>query len=197
MNMDDPGTLDLEPDEPLVNYGLRHGLGASLRVGDETLGALLLLNAGRPFGSDDVALLKAVVSQTDSAVIHARTYRHLQLRNKELGTIYRVDSIRDQIQEFNSMLNAVLNELCQVMDAETGFIMLFDESGQQLELKASTEDDILVATDQYERIEQVANEALYTGDLVSGESLTAQSLACSGPSTGTVLAALPEMTNAC
>ena len=174
MNMDDPGTLDLEQDEPLVSYGLRHGLGASLRVGDETLGALLLLNAGRPFGSDDVALLKAVVSQTDSAVIHARTYRHLQLRNKELGTIYRVDSIRDQIQGFNSMLNAVLNELCQVMDAETGFIMLFDESGRQLELKASTEDDILVATDQYERIERMANEALYTGDLVSGESLTAQ-----------------------
>ena len=157
----------------MVRAGLRRGLGAPLRVGDETLGALLLLNTGRPFGSDDMALLDAVVSQTDSAVVHARTYRHLQLRNKELEAIYRVDSIRDQIQDFDTMLNDVLNELCLVMDAETGFIMLFDESGQQLELKASTEDNILVAADQYEWIERMANESLRVGDLVSRENLTA------------------------
>jgi len=72
------------------------------------------------------------------------------------------------------MLSAVLNELCRVMEAETGFIMLFDESGQQLELKASTEDDIMVAADQYGWIEQVANDALHTGDLVSREGVTAQ-----------------------
>lgn len=174
MNMDGPGILDLQQDESLVRYGLRHGLGAPLRVGDEILGVLLLFKTSRPFGPDDVALLEAVVSQTDSAVVHARTYRHLQLRNKELETIYRVDSIRDQIQDFSTMLNAVLNELCRVMEAETGFIMLFDESGQQLELKASTEDDILAAADQYEYVEQVANEALHVGDLVSREGLTAQ-----------------------
>lgn len=174
MNMDRPGILELQQDESLVSYGLRHGLGAPLRVGGEALGALLLLNAGRSFGPDDVVLLEAVVSQTDSAVVHARTYRRLQLRNKELETIYRVDSIRDQMQDFNTMLNSVLNELCRVMDAEIGFIMLFDESGQQLELKASTEDDILGTTDQYECIEQVANEALHVGDLVSREGLTAQ-----------------------
>jgi len=174
IEMDRPDILDFSPDEPLARYGLHHGLGAPLRVGDETLGALLLLNSGRSFDADDVALLQAVVSQTDSAVVHARTYRHLQFRNKELETVYRVDSIRDQIQDFNTMLNAVLNEICQVMDTETGFIMLFDESGQQLELKASTEDDILVAADQYELIEQTANEALYAGDLISREGLTLQ-----------------------
>jgi len=174
MGMDGPGVLDLWPEGSLAHSGLHHGLGAPLRVGDETLGALLLLNAGRPFGSDDVALLDAVVSQTDSAVVHARTYRHFQLRNKELETIYRVDSIRDQIQDFDTMLNAVLGELCRVMEADTGFIMLFDEGGQQLELKASTEDDILLAADQYAWIEQVADESLRVGDLVSREGLTAQ-----------------------
>ncbi len=180
MDMDGPGILELQEDESLVRYGLRSGLGAPLRVGGETLGGLLLLNAGSSFEPDDVALVEAVVSQTDSAVVHARTYRHLQLRNKELETIYRVDSIRDQTQDFETMLSAVLNELCRVMEAETGFIMLFDESGQQLELKASTEDDILAAADQYECIEQVANEALHVGALVSRERLTAhiRSLLC-------------------
>lgn len=85
-----------------------------------------------------------------------------------------MDNIRDQIQDFNAMLSAVLNELCRVMDAETGFIMLFDESGQRLELKASTRDDIMATADQYEYIERLADEALHTGDLISREGLTAQ-----------------------
>jgi adenylate cyclase len=174
VDMDGPSVLDLEQDESWGRCGLRHGMGAPLRVGGEMLGTLLLLSVGRPFGSDDVALLEAVVSQTDSAVVHARTCRRLQLRNKELETIYRVDNIRDQIQDFNAMLSAVLNELCRVMDAETGFIMLFDESGQRLELKASTRDDIMATADQYEYIERLADEALHTGDLISREGLTAQ-----------------------
>jgi len=174
LEMAAPGVLDLAPHGALSGHGLRHGLGAPLRLGDEALGALLLLNADRPFGRDDVALLEAVVSQTDSAVVHARTARHLQLRNKELETIYQVDRIRDQIQDFGAMLNAVLNELCQVMEAETGFIMLFDETGQQLELKASTKDDIMTAAGQYRYVEQVADEALHTGDLVSHADLTAR-----------------------
>jgi adenylate cyclase len=174
MDVDGPSLLEPEQDESLARHGLRHGLGAPLRVRGETLGGLLLLNAGRPFGTDDVALLEAVVSQTDSAVVHARTCRHLQLRNKELETIYRVDSIRDQIADFNTMLSAVLNELCRVMDAETGFIMLFDESGQQLELKASTKDDIMAAADQYEHIERVADEALHAGELLSRQNVTPQ-----------------------
>jgi adenylate cyclase len=173
-DMEGPGILADQQSESLAGYGLHYGLGAPLCVGDERLGALLLLNASRPFGPDDVALLEAVVSQTDSAVVHARTYRHLQLRNKELETIYRIDSIRDRILDFNTMLNAVLNELCRAMEAETGFILLFDDSGLQLELRASTEDDIGVAADQYEWIEQVANQALRTGDVVSRQGLTAQ-----------------------
>jgi adenylate cyclase len=178
--MDGAGVLPLQEREEWARHGLTHVLGAPLCVSDEKLGAFLLLTAGRPFSSDDVALLEAIVSQTDSAVMHARTHRRLQLRNRELETVYRMDGIRDREQDFSAMLNAVLNELCQVMQAETGFIMLFDESGEQLELRASTEDDILRAAEQYRWIERAANDSLYTGDLISREGLTAQirSLLC-------------------
>ena len=174
VDMEGPGLFSSQLSEALLRHGLHHGLGAPLRVGQETLGALLLLNAGRPFDSDDVALLEAVVSQADSAVMHACSYRHLQLRKKELETIYRVDNIRDQIQDFSTMLNAVLNELCRAMDVETGFISLFDESGQHLELRASTEDDILNTAEQQEWIDSVINQALHTGEMVSREGLTPQ-----------------------
>lgn len=81
----------LESDPALRARGVRHLLAAPLTVAGERLGALLLARTGALFSSADQDLLQAVVSQTDSAIVHARTFRRLQWRNKELETIYRVD----------------------------------------------------------------------------------------------------------
>jgi len=155
----------------LHQQGVNHLLAAPFVIGGERLGSLLLLNRERGFDQDDIDLLEAVVSQTDSAVVHARTYRQLQQRNKELETIYRIDRIRDSGFEFQPMLNAVLNELCQAITAEVGFIMLFDETGQQLELKASTESDIFAIADHYRLVQETANEALWKASLINRRDL--------------------------
>ncbi len=155
----------------LHRQGVNHLLAAPLVVGGERLGSLLLLNEQRSFDQDDIDLLEAVVSQTDSAVVHARTYHQLQQRNKELETIYKIDRIRDSGLEFQSMLNVILNELCQAITAEVGFIMLFDEAGQQLELKASTESDIFVIADHYRLVQETANEALRKAELINRQNL--------------------------
>jgi adenylate cyclase len=155
----------------LHQQGVNHILAAPLVIGGERLGSLLLLNRRRGFDQDDIDLLEAVVSQTDSAVVHAHTHRQLRQRNKELETIYRIDRIRDSGLEFQPMLNAVLNELCQVITAEVGFIMLFDETGQQLELKASTESDIFAIADHYRLVQETANEALWKARLINRRDL--------------------------
>jgi adenylate cyclase len=157
-----------------------HLLAAPLIIGGERLGSLLLLNSHRRFGPADTGLLEAVVSQADSAVIHARTYGHLQQRNKELEVIYEVDRVRDSGLDFDSMLNAVLNELCQAIEAEMGFIMLFDRAGQQLELKASTGGNFFDMAEHYHLVEKAAEEALHFGSLVNRSALSAeiQSLIC-------------------
>jgi adenylate cyclase len=155
----------------LHRQGVNHLLAAPFVIGGERLGSLLLLNRRRGFAQDDIGLLEAVVSQTDSAVVHARTHRQLRQRNKELETIYRVDHIRDSGLEFQPMLNVVLNELCQVITAEVGFIMLFDETGQQLELKASTESDIFAIADHYRLVQETANEALWKARLINRRDL--------------------------
>ena len=155
----------------LHRQGVNHLLAAPFVIGGERLGSLLLLNRRRGFDQDDIDLLEAVVSQTDSAVVHARTHRQLRQRNKELETIYTVDRIRDSGLEFQPMLNVVLNELCQVITAEVGFIMLFDETGQQLELKASTESDIFAIADHYRLVQETANEALWKARLINRRDL--------------------------
>ncbi|MGQ9626172.1 MAG: adenylate/guanylate cyclase domain-containing protein [Anaerolineae bacterium] len=152
--------------------GLRHILAAPLIVNGEELGALLLANERTAFSPEDIELLQAVVSQTDSAVVHVRTYHHLQQRNKELETIYKIDRIRDMDLDFHTMLNEVLAELCQVIAAEMGFIMLFDRSGRQLEMKASTEENILAVAENYALIEQAANEAIERAEMIHKQDIS-------------------------
>jgi class 3 adenylate cyclase/nitrate/nitrite-specific signal transduction histidine kinase len=157
---------------PLAQWGLPHLVGAPLVVAGEQLGSMVLARSQRAFERADRDLVYAIVSQADSAVVHARAERRLLQRNKELETLYRVDRIRDQGLEFGEMLSAVLAELCTAIEAEMGFIMLFDYEGRQLELKASTADDILASVGHYHLIERAAGEALRTGELYAALDLS-------------------------
>ncbi|GAB4537732.1 MAG: hypothetical protein Kow0063_24890 [Anaerolineae bacterium] len=139
--------------------------------GDQRLGALLVARHQSPFGEDDVALLKTAESQIDSAVRQAQTYYELRQRNLELETIYRIDRIRDQNLPFDEMLSAVLQELCAVIQAEMGFIMLYNRAGRRLELRASTHDDLLGVTPYYGLVDRLANQALQQGHMVCRNDL--------------------------
>jgi adenylate cyclase len=150
--------------EPLDNLQL---VAIPIIMGaDERLGALLLARFDAPFSSGDIELLKIAESQIDSAVIQGYEYFDLQQRNKELETIYRVDRIRDQHLPFDEMLNRVLQELRAVIEAEMGFIMLYNHAWRRLEMRASTHDDIFRVSPHYETVDRVANAALQRSDLV-------------------------------
>jgi adenylate cyclase len=158
-------------DHPLHPVETSHLAGVPISLGEEGLGALLLARSQAPFDQADVALLGTAESQIDSAVSQAYAYYELQRRNLELETIYRVDRIRDQSFPFDEMLNAVLNELCVVIQAKMGFIMLYDRAGHQLELHASTHDDLFRLTPYHDIIDRAANEALREARLVCHDDL--------------------------
>jgi len=133
---------------------------------EERLGALLLARSQLPFGPHDVELLKIAESQIDSAVIQGYAYYDLEQRNKELETIYRVDRVRDEHLPFDEMLNRVLQELRTVIQAEMGFIMLYNQVGKRLELRATTHDDIFRVSPYCEVVDRVANETLQQEGIV-------------------------------
>ncbi|MEA3341576.1 MAG: GAF domain-containing protein, partial [Chloroflexota bacterium] len=138
---------------------------------EKRLGALLLARSHPPFGPDDVELLRTAESQIDSAVIQGYAYYDLQQRNKELETIYRVDRIRDQHLPFDEMLNSVLQELRSVVQAEAGFVMLYNQTGKRLELRAATRDDLFKVSPYHEVVDQIANESLRTAEMVCRNDL--------------------------
>jgi adenylate cyclase len=133
---------------------------------EERLGALLLARSQAPFTPGDTELLRAAESQIDSAVVQGYAYYDLQQRNKELETIYRVDRIRDQHLPFDEMLDRVLQELRAVIEAEMGFIMLYNQVEQKLELRAATHDDLFRMSPYCEVVDRAANEALQRAEMV-------------------------------
>ncbi len=151
----------------LKDKRMAYCLASSLRVGKESLGSLLLFNEGHPFDGPEHDLVNDAISQIDSALQHARTLRELRRQKKELETIFRIDRIRDQHQEFQELLDAVLEEICHSIEAETGYIMLFDKSGQQLELRASTDYDLVSVADANHPIQTVTQEAIQSAKMVS------------------------------
>jgi class 3 adenylate cyclase len=149
--------------------GQKHSycVAAPLRVGGESLGALLLLNAGRPFDPGELTLADSAISQIDSAMQHARTLRELRRRQTELETIFRIDRLRDRLTDLDALLDAVLAEVCAAIESETSFLMLYDRGGNELELRAATSRDLFDADASARLIRGLSEEAIHTGALIN------------------------------
>ena len=132
---------------------------------NERLGVLLLARP-RPFTNQEIYLLGIAEDQIDSAVMQGYAHYEQQQRLKELETIYLIDQIRDRALPFDDMLDTVLHELEDIMKAEIGFIMLYDQSGQQLEMRAATHQDLFEMSPHYQKIHETANTSLRQGGLV-------------------------------
>ncbi len=143
-----------------------HLLGAPFHVMGEQLGALVVGRAAE-FGIDDVRLMHAIVSQLDSAIVHFRTQQQLANRKLELEIIYRIDRIRDQVHDFDSMLQNVLVEICRAISSEMGYLMLYNaEKEDALELKAWTKSNLLTVPEFSKVIKDISREALDAAQLV-------------------------------
>ena len=159
----------LEPGSPLADLQL---VTVPIILGaDERLGAIVLAGSQPPFGPDDLQLLETAETQIDSAVAQGHAYHDLELRNKELETIYQVDHIRDLQLPFDDMLNQILQELGASVEAEAGFIMLYNHSEQCLELRCTTKDDLLRVAPSLQLIDEFSNEALHQAEIVCRNDL--------------------------
>jgi class 3 adenylate cyclase len=154
------------PESPQLSDGLQVAAVPIIMGEKQRLGSVLLARPQPPFDRHDVELLRTAESQIDSAVIQGYAYYDLQQRNKELETIYRIDRIRDQQLPFDEMLNHVLQELCSVIQAEMGFVMLYDHLEEKLDLRATTRDDLFCVSPHYDTVNRVANEALRQANMV-------------------------------
>jgi adenylate cyclase len=138
------------------------------------LGGVIVARRGSAFTEGELDLLRIAESQLDSAVIQGYAYHELQQRNKELEVIYQIDRIRDDRLPFDDMLNEALIKLRDVLDAEMGFIMLYDRAGKRLQMRAFTHEDLFRTSPYAEVVARVANESLEAARLIAHNDLESQ-----------------------
>ncbi|MBI2192729.1 MAG: GAF domain-containing protein [Planctomycetes bacterium] len=151
-----------------------------IALGRKTLGALLLARSREGFSREDLEILQVVETQLDSAVVQAHTFHELQQRNKELETLYRIDCIRDRNLPLDEMLTGVLHEMSRTIEAEMGFVMLYDRGGKQLKLQCTTRGDLARLSPYQETLNRIAGEAVQRGTLIRYNALgdVLQSVLC-------------------
>ncbi len=141
-------------------------LAAPFVVADTRLGAVIV-GRDKLFSLGDHRLLHAMMSQMDSAVLYVRVLRQLSQRKRELEIIYKIDHIRDQEKDLDSMLQAVLYELTQTISSEMGYIMLYNAGGEQeLELRAVTADGKIASPTYQDKVQEISREALEKGKMI-------------------------------
>ncbi len=147
------------------------GTAVPIIMGDnKRLGGMLLARK-QPFGTADLRLLEIAEDHIDSAVVQGYAHYDRRQRLKELETIYTIDRIRDQNLPFDDMLNAVLRELVRIIEADIGFIMLYDLAGNRLEMRAATRQDLFEMSPHYGDVYATANRSLKQGSLVCRNDL--------------------------
>ncbi len=143
-------------------------LAAPFVVAGTRLGAVVV-GREEAFSIGDHRLLHAMMTQMDSAVVYVRVLQQLTQRKRELEIIYKIDHIRDQEKDLDSMLQAVLFELTQTISSEMGYIMLYNEGGnQELEMRAVTADGKVVSPNYQEVIQTISRSALEQGKMIYG-----------------------------
>jgi adenylate cyclase len=146
-------------------------LAAPFIISGQRLGAVVV-GRSRPYSVNETRLMIAMTSQMDSAIAKSRTSLLLEQRTRELEAIYRIDQIRDLDNDFDDMLQQVLDELCKAVSCETGYIMLYNkEKEDALEIRASTREGIIHDSDHLEIIKRVSREALNTESVVTHNNL--------------------------
>lgn len=117
---------------------IRNIIALPLMFGKNPVGVFLIMNKNKNlFKKRDLILFKMICQFTANAIEHAKDYNELEDKNKELSTIYAIDRIRDTIKDFNTMMEAVLQELTHVIDAKLAFFLLYNKKTNKTELKIS------------------------------------------------------------
>lgn len=161
-------------------------IAISLRQKEPPAGFVLLGRLAEDFTAAEMSALRGASRQVEGSLRVAGLYRRMQHERLALHTILKMDRIRDTSNTLDELLDRALSEVCRVIPAEAGFVMLYDRQGHRLELRAVTDAGFFDAADVYQRLNTAADEAIHSAKLIHRDYQ-------SGPLTG--LLAIPLILN--
>jgi len=130
----------------LNKFKVRHGIAMPIIHANKVIGVYIAFRKqNHLFVRSNFEDLLTIARQTDSVIEHLNVYNELKDKEMELSVLYRIDRLKDSIKNFDTFLNALLDELSIITDAKAAYIMLNDEKGPRFlvkhELKKIVEDN--------------------------------------------------------
>ncbi|MBW2997505.1 GAF domain-containing protein [Candidatus Woesearchaeota archaeon] len=117
---------------------IKNIIALPLMFGKDPVGVFMIMNKRKHlFKKRDLILFNMICRFTASAIEHSKGHDELEEKSKELETINKIDRIRDTIKDFKTLIDAILQELIQVIDAKLAFFFLYDKKTNKTELKVS------------------------------------------------------------
>jgi len=132
------GDVRGDPRYILLRPEVRSEMAVPLEVMGEVRG-VLNVDADRPdaFSPADQELLEALAVQAARVIHNTWLFEQSRLKARLLETLVSVSRTINSTLNLNEALPIITREACTLMEAKMASIMMLDESGENLELKAS------------------------------------------------------------
>ena len=117
---------------------IRSELAVPLEVKGELRG-VLNVDSTRPnaFSADDQELLEALAVQAAKVIQNTWLYEQLRLKARLFETLVSVGQTINSTLNLTDALNVITQEACQLMEAKMCSVLMLDDTGEWLDLRAS------------------------------------------------------------
>lgn len=140
-----------QPAKSLANSGIASLICVPMRIGKQTVGAILCMSdIVRSFSPQDIELLHVIASHAALAVLRAKTSENyesaqtsedlLALADRKIRELSLLNQISEAINstlDLDALLDIALEECLAAVDADGGSLMLINEETGRLEIVAS------------------------------------------------------------
>jgi len=128
----------ITPSAPLFSW-----LGVPLNNGDDTIGVLSIGTRSSAFSysRDDANLLQTIGNQMAGSIVKARLLQISQSREQQLSSLNEVTRQLTSTLDQELLLRNILHSAVEILHAEAGHLLLFNQETQELEFKVTVGPD--------------------------------------------------------
>ena len=127
-----------DPRYIMLEREIRSELAVPLEVKGELRGVLNVdSNRANAFSADDQNLLEALAVQAAKVIQNTWLYEQLRLKARLFETLVSVGQTINSTLNLTDALNVITQEACQLMEARMCSVLMLDDTGEWLDLRAS------------------------------------------------------------
>ena len=123
----------------LTDYRTRSAISAPMVIKNQIIGVVNVTNpeSGEAFNDDDLDLLTSLAAPLATAIENARLHYDTERRLQELKVLLRVGETMNSVLDLDSLFSTVLDLITDIMKVENCSVMLFDQAGDCLRIRAA------------------------------------------------------------